>query len=376
MRIALVCPYSLAVPGGVQSHVLHLADALERLGDEVVVVAPASGGSGAPVGPRHVDVGGTLPVRFNDSVAPIALSPATALRTHRELARLRPDVIHVHEPMVPWTGLTAALTSRAPVVATFHAWSDRARLYSLARPLGALLARRLAVRLAVSEAAVGYHAGALGWPRGSFRIMPNGVDIARFAEAEPFADVAGPDAPSLLFVGRLERRKGLEPLLAAFTRLKTDRPDVVLHVVGQGPQLESARATLPPRLRGDVHFHGRVPGADIPRWFASCDLYVSPALGGESFGIVLLEAMAAGRAFVASDIPGYRSVASDGVQGRLVPPGDVAALADALGALLDNPALRTAMGAEGSRTALEYDWDLLAVRLREIYEETAQAAGV
>jgi phosphatidyl-myo-inositol alpha-mannosyltransferase len=374
VRLALVCPYSLAAPGGVQSHVLQLARALGGLGDEVTVIAPDAAAAGDGGATRRVDVGGTLPVRFNDSVAPVALGPAAVTRTRRALHRARPDVVHVHEPMVPWAGLTAVWSSRAPVVATFHAWSDRDRLYSLTRPLGRLLARRLAVRVAVSEAAAAYHAEALGWPTGTFRIVPNGVDVARFANAAPFEEVAGASAPSLLFVGRLEQRKGLEQAVRAFTRLKADRPDLQLHVVGEGAQLERATALLPSRLRADVRFHGRVPTEDVPRWFASCDLYVSPALGGESFGIVLLEAMAAGRAFVASDIPGYRSVATDGVQGRLVPPGDVGELAEAVGALLDNPALRAAMGAEGSRTAADYDWDRVARRLRSLYGE-ASAAG-
>lgn len=371
MRVALVCPYSLAVPGGVQSHVLQLAHVLEQLGDEVTVVAPEAGTADAGARGRHVDVGGTSRVRFNDSVAPVALGPGTVRRTRRALAQARPDVVHVHEPMVPWTGLTAAYASPAPVVATFHAWSDRDRLYALTRPLARLLARRIAARVAVSEPAAAYHARALGWPAGSFRIVPNGVDVARFAGAQPFEEVAGSAAPSLLFVGRLEPRKGLDPLVRAFTRLKADRPDLQLHVVGEGAQLDHARGLLPARLRADVHFHGRVPAEDVPRWFASCDLYVSPALGGESFGIVLLEAMAAGRPFVASSIPGYASVATDGVQGRLVPPGGVTELADAIGVLLDNPALRTAMGAEGASTARAYDWRRVTARLRGLYEQVA-----
>jgi phosphatidyl-myo-inositol alpha-mannosyltransferase len=365
VRVALVSPYDLGTPGGVQAHVLQLARALEGLGDEVTVIGP--GGSG-----DAVDVGRSLGVRFNDSVAPIALGPGAIRRTGRALVAARPDVVHVHEPMVPWVGLTAALASPAPVVATFHAWSERDRAYRLARPLGRLLDRGLAARLAVSEAAVDYHGRAMGWPRQDFEIVPNGVDVARFADAEPFDEIAGSAGPTVLFVGRLERRKGLEPLIRAFTRLKADRPDLRLHVVGEGSELQRCRSLLSGRLRADVEFHGRVPAEDVPRWFASCDLYASPALGGESFGIVLLEAMAAGRAFVASSIPGYRSVATDGVQGRLVPPGDVEALADAIGALLDNPALRAAMGREGRSTVEAFDWSAVAVRVRAVYADVVE----
>ena len=366
----MVCPYDLGVPGGVQAHVLALSAALGQLGDEVVVVSPGEPPASLGRG-RHLRVGGSSAVRFNDSVAPVGLGPGVPGRTRRALAAARPDVIHVHEPMVPWAGVTAALSTRAPVVATFHAWSDRHRLYALTRPVGRVLSRRLAARVAVSDAAADYHARALAWPRRSFAVVPNGVDVERFARAVPFDDVAASHAPSLLFVGRLERRKGLEVLLRAFTRLKADRPDLQLHVVGEGAQLERCRTLLPPRLRADVHFHGRVPSQDVPRWFASCDLYVSPALGGESFGIVLLEAMAAGRPFVASSIPGYRSVATDGVQGRLVPPGDVGALATAIGSLLDNPALGEAMGDEGARTVTAYDWARVAARLRALYQAAA-----
>ena len=361
MRITLVSPYDLDVPGGVQSHVTHLATALRDLGDEVTVLGPRR---------AHDDgLGRSVGVPFNDSVAPVALSPTVPARTRRAIAASRPDVVHVHEPMVPWVGLAAATTRLAPVVGTFHAWSDRDRVYRLARPLGRRLAAHLDAAVAVSEAAAGYHAGALGLPEGRFHVVPNGVEVARFAEAVPFPEVVDAGAPTLLFVGRLERRKGLEMLVRAFTRLKADRPDLRLHVVGEGPEGERCRALLPASLLADVVFHGRVPAEDVPRWFASCDLYASPALGGESFGIVLLEAMAAGRPIVASDLPGYRTVARDGVHASLVPPGDVPALADAIGGLLDNPARRRAMGEQGRRVATSHDWARVAERLRVLYAD-------
>jgi phosphatidyl-myo-inositol alpha-mannosyltransferase len=362
VKVALVSPYDLTVPGGVQSHVDHLAAALRSAGDEVVVVGP--GGDG---GTTHRSVGGSVKVAFNGSVAPIGLSPLTARRTVEVLRELSPDVIHVHEPLVPWAGLASIRADTAPVVGTFHAWSDTDRVYRLARPLGRSVLRRLGAAIAVSEAAVGYHAGALGVPRSSFTVVPNGVEVARFADAEPFADLLHDDRPTLLFVGRLEKRKGLEPLIRAFTLLKTEHPHLRLLVVGDGPERGRCEQLLPLGLRSDVVFLGRVDQDELPRYYASCDLYVSPALGGESFGIVLLEAMAAGRPIVASDIPGYRSVARDEVQGRLVPPGDPRALADAIRGLLDNAALRAAMGAEGRRTVDEYDWAVVAGRLRERY---------
>jgi phosphatidyl-myo-inositol alpha-mannosyltransferase len=370
VRLALVSPYDLGVPGGVQSHVSHLAAALRGLGDEVVVVGPGDADQGERDGSQR-RVGTSVKVPFNGSVAPIGLAPRTARRTIAVLRDLAPTVIHVHEPLVPWAGLASLRAEVAPVVGTFHAWSDSDRAYKLVRPLGRAILRRLAAAVAVSDAAVGYHAGALGVPRSRFTIVPNGVDVARFAGAEPFAQLRADARPTLLFVGRLEKRKGLEPLVRAFTLLKAERPDLRLLVVGDGPERDRCQQLLPARLRSDVTFLGRVAQEDLPRFYASCDLYVSPALGGESFGIVLLEAMAAGAPIVASDLPGYRSVARDGVQGRLVAPGDPRALADAIRSLLDTPSLRAAMSAEGRRTVQAYDWPVVAARLRDLYAAIA-----
>lgn len=351
MRVALVSPYDLAVPGGVQGHVTQLAAALEAHGDEVVTLGPRT----------------STRVRFNGSVAPIGLRHGEPSHLRDQLTASRPDVIHVHEPLVPWVGVTAARSDLAPTVATFHAWSDRRRLYRLVRPLARQVVGRLDALLAVSEAAVGYHAGALGLSPGRFSIVPNGVEVARFAGATPLDGVADPDRPTLLFVGRLEPRKGLEVLIRAFTLLKSDHPELRLVVVGEGSERQRCQSLLPARLRADVLFLGRLSDADLPRVFAACDLYVSPALGGESFGIVLLEAMAAGRAVVASDLPGYRSVMTDGRQGRLVPPRDPPRLAQAIGALVANPALRRAAAEQGRETAARYDWTEVAMEIRRHY---------
>jgi phosphatidyl-myo-inositol alpha-mannosyltransferase len=376
VKVALVSPYALDVPGGVQAHVVALGAALRDQDHEVTVLGPGGGDvdpkarrPDATVRDATVDLGRHLRVPFNGSVAPVALDPRVARTTRRALARIAPDVIHVHEPLVPWAGLAAATSDVAPVVGTFHAWSDASRLYRAARPIARRVLDHLAVALAVSDAAASYHAGALGRSPSSFRVVPNGVDVARFATAQPLPELVEPDRPTLLFVGRLERRKGLEPLIRAFTRLKADRPDLRLLVVGDGPERARCEALLPPRLRQDVTLLGRIADDDLPRAYATADLYVAPSLGGESFGIVLLEAMAAGRPIVASDIPGYRSVATDGRQGRLVPPGDPVALAGAIAALLDNPALRGAMAEDGRRTVAAYDWARVAERVADAYRD-------
>ncbi|HEX2026635.1 MAG TPA: glycosyltransferase family 4 protein [Nitriliruptorales bacterium] len=368
--MALVCPYDLAEPGGVQAHVQHLADRLRSFGDEVVVVAPTTDSSAGVL-----PAGGSWRIPFNGSLAPVAYSPRQVQRALGALRRFRPDVVHVHEPGAPLLSLLASLKGPRPMVGTFHAWSDRDLAYRIARPVVRRAAVRLDARIAVSAAALRYHADALDLPAGSFREIPNGVDVHRFAEAAPLTELTADGPPTLLFVGRLERRKGLEELVRAFVQLKAHRPSLRLLVVGEGPERDRCQALLPARLRESVAFLGRVHQADLPRLYASADVFVAPSLGGESFGVVLLEAMAAGTPVVASSIPGYRSVLRDGIDGRLVPPGDARGLAAAVAALLDNPALRGAMSTSAREAVRAYDWEVVTRRLRQVYREVSGEAG-
>lgn len=367
MRVALVSPYALDVPGGVQAHVLALAGALRTRGDEVTVVAPGDG-------PDHRGVGGTVGVRFNGSVAPIAIRPGAARRVRRELRRIAPDIIHVHEPLVPVVGVAAATSRVAPVVGTFHAWSDRARLYTLARPATRRVTDRLAARLAVSDAAAAHHGRALGLEPATFVRVPNGVEVSRFAGAPPHPELGprDPAHPTVLFVGRLERRKGLEVLVRAFEDLHRARPGVRLVVVGEGAERDRCEALQSTSARAVTRFLGRVDHDLLPSCHASADVYVSPALGGESFGIVLLEAMAAGVPVVASDIPGYRSVLRDRVQGRLVARDDPAALAATLAEVLDDRDGRAAMAVAGRASADEHDWSVIAERAAAVYADVVR----
>jgi len=391
VRIALVSPYDLGVPGGVQSHVRHLAAALVAAGDEVVLVGPGVRGVHRPAAPAsaggaaaEVWVGATRGVPFNGAVAPIALGPGAARRTVRLLRALAPDVVHVHEPLVPVVGPAAVLGSPAPVVLTLHAWSDSDRAYRLARPLGRSLLARAGAVLAVSPAAAGYHAGALGTPAEQFAVVPNGVDVDRFADARrrfaatqdapPSPDGTGARGerasdrpPSVVFVGRLEPRKGVLVLARAYRRLLRTHPDVHLTVIGDGPQRAALAALLDGVPPGQVELAGRVEGDRLAAALAGADVAVAPALGGESFGIVLLEAMAAGTAVVASAIPGYRGVVTDGDDAVLVPPGDDAALAVALAGLLDDSERRARMVAAGTETAARHDWPVVARALRGHY---------
>lgn len=348
---------------------LELARRLRADGDDVAVVTPGEGRTSDGI----IAVGGSIRIPFNDSRAPIAVAPSAVRRALAAIDRFRPDVVHVHEPAAPLLSLAVCLRGPRPLVGTFHAWSDSDRLYRIARPVVRAGVDRLSAKLAVSAAAIRYHAGALALPEGTFREVPNGVDVARFADAEELRELTDVGAERLLFVGRLEPRKGLEQLIHAFIHLKAQRPTVRLLVVGDGPERSRCQNLLPSTLRSDVLFLGQVPPEDLPRFYASADVFVSPALGGESFGIVLLEAMASGLPVVASAIPGYRSVVRDGIEGRLVPPGDARALASALGSVLENAALRQAMAEEGRRTVSRYDWAVVAERTREIYRSVTDA---
>lgn len=358
-------PYDLDVPGGVQSHVLALSEELASRGDDVIVIGPARRSRGRI---RHV--GGSVGLPFNDSVAPVALSPMVLQRVKRALRDFQPDVVHVHEPAVPLVSTAAVLASNAPVIATFHAWSDRRLAYTATRAVLKPVLHRLDAMIAVSPAAAEYHSESLGLPLGGFEVIPNGVNVSRFADARPFSTMQ--EQQNLLFVGRLEPRKGVTQLIRAFVIMKTTHPDLRLYIVGEGPEREAAQALVSGPLRTDVVFLGRVGDDELPRFFRSCTVFVSPALSGESFGIVLIEAMAAGRPVVASNIPGYRSVLRDGVNGRLVPPDDPAALARAVSALLDNPHLSDALAVEGRSDVNQYEWTTVTDRVRTIYQRVAE----
>jgi phosphatidylinositol alpha-mannosyltransferase len=358
----MVCPYDWTVPGGVANHVRSLAAELRRLGCGVDVLAPAE----RPVGEAgFVGLGGSLPVPYNGSVARIAIGPRTALRVRRALGAGRYDLIHVHEPLSPSVGMLATGRARVPVVGTFHASMDRSLALTLAKPLLRRTFNRLDARIAVSPSARDT------WQRhfgGSMVVIPNSVGAEFLSGPEPLPGYRD-GGPTVLFVGRLEPRKGLAYLVRAFLRLKPSFPRLRLLVVGPDGkhQQEKLMAMVPPRLRPDLLFVGAVPQRDLPSYFASADVFCAPSLGGESFGIVLVEAMAVGLPVVCSDIGGYRDLVRDDHEGLLVPPRDPEALAAALGALLDNPARRAALGEVGCQTATRYAPDVVAAQVVEVY---------
>jgi phosphatidylinositol alpha-mannosyltransferase len=364
MRIALVCPYAWDAPGGVQVHVGQLAQRLRDRGHRVLVVAPSRA---QRPDPDVVSVGGTISVPVNGSIAPIAPSPAAARRTRQALDDFGPDVVHAHEPFVPSASMFAARWGAAPVVATFHAYADRSPLLAAAAPALRSIWERLAVRIAVSEAARGFVQRRF---RGDVRVVPNGVEIDLFQKGDP-ADL--PEGRRILFVNRLDPRKGFGVLVDAFGLLSRARPDALLVVAGDGKERISV-ARLPRALRERVVMLGNVPHDLLPPYHAASEVFAAPAVGRESFGIVLVEAMAAGLPVVASDIPGYREVVRRDEDGLLVPPRDPAALAAALGRVLDDPDLSERLGGAGAARAARYSWDTVTREVESAYEEAVGGA--
>jgi phosphatidylinositol alpha-mannosyltransferase len=364
LRIVQVSPYSWDVPGGVQVHVRELSSHLRELGHEVRILAP-----GRLTGHRAdvVIVGRAVPVRGNGSVARISFGPQVGFEVARALRDFRPDVIHVHEPLVPSVSMHAVLNAEVPVVATFHSNVGRERTsslwFKLAVPFVRPVWEGVARRIAVSEAARQSVTSRMGGD--DLSIVPNGVDVGRFANATP---AVLPSGRHLLFVGRLEERKGFSIAIRAFEQLAARYPDLRLLVIGEGTERDAVE-TLSPATRSRVEMLGRVDDDRLASYLKAADVYIGPATGGESFGIVLAEAMAAGLPIVASDIPGYRDVARDGREAVLVTPGDPAALVTGVARVLDEPALAGSLGDNGKERARIYDWDTVTQKIVDLYRE-------
>jgi phosphatidylinositol alpha-mannosyltransferase len=364
VRIALVCPYAWDDAGGVQVHVRELAERLLARRHDVVVLTPVRDRATQA---WVVPIGTPVDIPYNASNAPIDPRPWSRRAVRKALDRFGPDVVHVHQPTAPSTGLWALLEARAPVVGTFHSGATRARLYDLASPFLRRVARRLAIRIAVSERAAAFERARIG---GDFEVIPNGVDVARFADASP-ADL-GPGT-KLLFVGRLDERKGFAQAVAAFGLLARTRP-VRLVVAGDGPA-RSAVEELPIRFRASVSMLGHVANEDLPPIYAACDVFLAPNTGGESFGMVLTEAMAAGLPVVATDIPGFDEVMTVGVDGLVVPPRDPEALAGAVGRILDDPALSQRLVADARTRAAWFDWSIVVGKIEAAYRRAIDASS-
>ena len=366
MRIGIVCPYSFEVPGGVQGHVRDLAEALIALGHTVSVLAPAD--EDAPLPSYVVPAGRSVPVRYNGSVARLAFGPVSAARVRRWLSAGEFDVLHVHEPFTPSLALLAVLSAKdEPIVATFHTAMTRSRAIAAASGILQLVLERITVRIAVSELARKVHVEHLS---GGALEIPNGVSVARFAHAEPLPGWPG-EAGAIGFLGRFtEQRKGFPVLLEAFRLLAPSRPGLRLLVAGRGDP-EELLETVPAEAAQRITFLGMVDEPTKARMLRSVDIYVAPNLGGESFGMILTEAMAAGTAIAASDIDAFRRVL-DGT-GELFPVGDAAELARVLGDLLDHPDRRAELSERGRGVVAAYDWPAVARRVLELYHLAIEA---
>ena len=371
MRIGLVCPYPWDVPGGVMAHVRDLAVELRRLGHDVSVMTPVDDPD-IRLPSYVVSGGGALPVPFNGSVARLAFGPLAVARVRRWLREGHFDILHVHSPEAPSLSLLACMNAAGPIVATFHAANPRSRIMATLQSALQPQMEKIRGRIAVSPAARRTIVEHLG---GDAVVIPNGVSVGAYAGAEPLP--GWPHAGGTVgFLGRLdERRKGLAVLLEAFARLAPRRPGLRLLVAGPG---DVDLRDLAADLRRRVVLLGQVSDEDKPRFFRSIDVYAAPNRGGESFGIVLLEAMAAGTPIVASDLAAFRRVLGEGSAGRLCAAGDAGALADALDGLLADPATCSRLVASGRLLVRQYDWAEVTRQVLEVYETVLAAvpAGV
>ncbi|BCB74199.1 glycosyltransferase family 4 protein [Phytohabitans flavus] len=367
MRVGIVCPYSLDVPGGVQNHVMDLAEALITLGHEVSVLAPAD--EDAPLPPYVVAAGRSVPLPYNGSVARISFGPVSTARVRRWLARGDFDVVHVHEPFTLSLSMLAVLSAERPVVATFHTAMTRSRAMVAAQGLLQLVLERITARIAVSALARKVQVEHVG---GGAVEIPNGVAVAKFAAAAPLPGWPG-EGGAVGFLGRFtEPRKGFVLLRAAFAELAAARPGLRLLVAGPGERDELLDG-LPAGLHDRVTYLGKVSEEDKARMLHSVDVYVAPNTGGESFGMILTEAMAAGTAIVASDLDAFRRVLDGGRAGALFPVGDVAALQTRVGELLDDPERRSGLAEAARQVVTEFDWPMVAERVLEVYETAIEA---
>ncbi|MCF4121876.1 glycosyltransferase family 4 protein [Antribacter sp. KLBMP9083] len=371
MRVGIVCPYSFDAPGGVQFHVRDLAEALLAAGHSVSVLAPAT--DDTPLPDFVTSAGRAVPVKYNGSVARLTFGPMTAAKVRRWLEAGEFDVLHLHEPMVPSLSMLALWQAQVPVVATFHSSLVRSRALQIAYPLARQSLEKIAARIAVSEDARRTLVDHLG---GDAVVIPNGVYTAAFSAAEPRPEWQGtPDRPTIAFLGRIdEPRKGLPVLVGAVPAVLDKVPGARFLVAGRGEDAQEETREALGDQAGAVEFLGGVSDEDKARLLKSVDLYVAPQTGGESFGIVLVEAMSAGAVTVASDLGAFLRVLDDGAAGALFRVGDSAHLAQTVLDLLADPERRDAYRERAAAFVGRFDWSAVSEQVLAVYE-MAVAAG-
>jgi len=363
MKVGITCPYSWDVPGGVQSHIRDLAEALLDAGHEVSVISPAD--DDTPLPPYVTGAGRAVPVPYNGSVARLSFGFLSVSRVRRWIKDGGFDVLHVHEPEIPSLSLLACWVASGPIVATFHTAIPRSRVLLVTYPVVRTGLEKINGRIAVSEAARNTLVEHIG---GDAVVIPNGVATSRFRKAEPLPGWPGPGG-AIGFLGRMdEPRKGLSVLLKAFTTLGSERPGLRLLIAGRAADPEEVLQRVPAELRDRVVLLGQINDEEKVRALHSVDVFCSPNTGGESFGIVTAEAMAAGVPIVASDIDAFRQVLRGGEAGELFSTGDAGDLARAAGRLLDDPARRAALSAAALVAVADYDWSVVARSVLSVYE--------
>jgi phosphatidylinositol alpha-mannosyltransferase len=364
MRIGLVCPYTWDVPGGVQYHVRDLAETLLDMGHHVEILSPAEHEGSLP---EHATFAGrAVPVPYNGSMASLQFGPVSATRVRRWLRDGHFDVVHVHEPVPPSVSLLVCMLATGPIVATFHAATTRSKWLAALGPLARPWLERISGRIAVSDFARRVQVEHLG---GDAVIIPNGVHVDAFASGPSLpGHTRGVDGPTIGFLGRYnEPRKGLPVLLEAMRSVVRRHPGARLLIAGRGDAADLG-GLIGEDLSPHVTLLGEISEAEKGAFLRSVDVYCAPNLLGESFGVVLIEALAAGAPIVASDLDAFARVLEDGTAGVLVPRGSAAALGQALGDLLADPARRAELSARGAQVAAEYDWRVLARRILAVYE--------
>lgn len=371
MKIALVAPYDFAHPGGVTNHISALDREYTQIGHDVRIIAPASR-TIMDFGERFIPIGRPYPIPSSESIIRIPISLHLAPTIKEVVGREKFDLIHLHEPFMPMLCSAVLRFSDAVNVGTFHAAEGKPG-YNWGRPISTWMIRRrlhnLHGKIVVSQAALSYHSRYIPGP---FEIIPNGVDLGQFSDdVAPFEQYLD-GKKNILFLSRLEFRKGLNYLLNAFLLVKRQMPDVRLIVAGSGTRLRRRyeRWVRKTGLENDVVFTGFVPEEDKARYYKTADIFSVPATGRESQGLILLEAMAMGKPVVATSIAGYASVITHGEDGLLVPPCNYHELSKALLTLLKDEKLRQQMGANGRTNAQDYDWKVVSRKLLDFYQRT------
>ena len=369
MKIGFVSPYDYGHPGGVNAHITHLAAELVKMGHEIKIYAPCSKNRPHYMKQGVVPLGCVVPIPHNGSIAYVTLDFWLIPKIRSSLAKEKFDILHIHEPSCPLLPWLFMALSKTVNVTTFHYYGDRSIKYTIGvrTPLR-LLAKKVHGRTAVSVSAMEC---ASRYLPGEYKLIPNGIDANYFAahSVEPLPDLCDGKS-NILFVGRLEKRKGVEYLIKAYEIVKKECPDSRLVIVGAGdkPRKKYEKEIREKGIK-DVVFTGYVSDEELMRYYRSADIFCAPAIGKESFGIVLLEAMAAGKPVVASNIGGYAGVVTDGEDGLLVPPKDEQQLAQSILTLLRDPDLRQKMGAKGRQKSVRYSWEGIAQQTIDFYQE-------